>query len=199
MFEVITIEGIQYPNHSDAQRWYDQLQYLKIGLSYVKNFDLAIDGGAFVGAWTREMAKRFKKVVAFEPDPQNFELLKRNTKEFDNVFLHNAALGDQNTKIGLDGKVPCSRYIIPEGEIQMLRLDSLNLAPTFVKFDLEGTEIFALRGAEQTLKAYKPVVQMEYKDRVWDRYNSGDPERLLKSWGWKFQEKAHVDRIYTWT
>jgi FkbM family methyltransferase len=52
---------------------------------------LALDLGANVGEYTAIMAKRAGQVIAFEPDPYAFGLLKQNTQHLTNVRIIQAA------------------------------------------------------------------------------------------------------------
>lgn len=45
--------------------------------------------------------------------------------------------------------------------VQVLTLDSLNVAPAFIKIDVQGTEIAALKGGINTLKEFHPVLLIE--------------------------------------
>src|SRR3989344_942009 len=72
----------------------------------VKEGDTVLDIGANIGYYTLIFAKLVGprgKVYAFEPDPKNFSLLKKNIKinSYDNVVLINKAISDKTEKIKL--------------------------------------------------------------------------------------------------
>ena len=62
----------------------------------LKKEDTVLDAGAFVGDFTVKIAREVKEVVAVEPLPWAFEILKRNVEvnELKNVTLVNKALYD---------------------------------------------------------------------------------------------------------
>ena len=61
-----------------------------------KKEDTVLDAGAFVGDFTVKIARKVKEVVAVEPLPWAFEIMKRNVEvnELKNVTLVNKALYD---------------------------------------------------------------------------------------------------------
>lgn len=146
-----------------------QLDHLEKALEYVTDFSGAIDGGAHIGTWTLAMAKRFASVLAFEPAPDTFECLEANVLGKRNINIINSALGeydgmtsiiDDVKRLGNTG----SRYIQPGNDVPMVRIDSMNLDGLgFLKLDVEGYEYFALKGAEDSIMKYHPVVVIEEK------------------------------------
>ena len=46
--------------------------------SYCKSLKLALDVGGNIGFWSKDLAKKFEKVVAFEPHPENVACYKKN-------------------------------------------------------------------------------------------------------------------------
>ena len=58
-----------------------------------------IDLGANVGNYTRKMALKAKRVIAFEPDPWACEELRANLADLDNVKIENAAAGACEKKV----------------------------------------------------------------------------------------------------
>ena len=54
-----------------------------------------------------------------------------------------------------------------EMQVPVRPLDSYSLAPTAIKIDAEGAELKVVKGAEQTLREFKPVLMIENND--WGR------------------------------
>lgn len=129
---------------------------------HLKPNDVALDIGAHIGYYMCMMAQRAKHVYAFEPNPLNHSYLRINTSGFQNVTVVNVGLGDKvDTRTlylsmvnsGDDTLYPESL----EGRLTIkVRMDALDymdfhLYPTFVKMDIQGGELLALRGMEQLI------------------------------------------------
>ena len=134
---------------------------------YIKKFDTAIDGGVHYGYWSMILAQDFKKVFCFEGDVKLFEIAKENLSKLNNVILENKAIGNKIDSVEVSNRFrrclnsSMSRVLGP-GKTPMITIDSLNLSDLdFMKLDIEGYELFALKGSEETLKKYKPVVLFE--------------------------------------
>lgn len=163
-----------------------ELDHLEVALEHCHRFRVAVDGGAHIGTWTCAMATRFNRVHAFEPAPDSFRCLLANTKRFGNLTLAHAALGDKNqlctvlddpTRVGNTG----SRMVSPGGaeSVWMYALDHFQFEELdFLKLDVEGYELFALQGAEQTIWRCKPVIMIECKRFVPPRH--GGPEAAIQ-------------------
>lgn len=182
---------------------------LDAALRYVTDWRCALDGGAHIGTWSKRLAERFETVVAFEPSPDTFECLTTNLSAFGlaNVQPRQAALGARAGFIHLaldararDLKNTGARYAVEGGDIPVLTIDSLELpALGFLKLDIEGSEVVALEGAQETLDRCKPIVLFENKF-LWRRYNlpRTAPQDLLKKHGYRFLEKVSCDEIHGW-
>lgn len=57
---------------------------------------IAIDCGANQGDMSIKLAKKIKKVIAFEPDPIAFNRLQKNTAPYPNIEIHQKAVGTIN-------------------------------------------------------------------------------------------------------
>ena len=142
------------------------------------------DVGAFQGLLTLFFASRAKAVVCFEPNSRNHERLMENLRlnGIKNVEVRKAGVGSQRETrrmvgsplmpggASVDGKTVEELLRAGAGtvveEISIVTLDeeipqaSLP-APDFIKIDIEGWEIEALRGARKTLELHRPTLFLE--------------------------------------
>jgi len=180
-------------------------QYKKYAaaLRCVENRVHAVDIGAHVGLWSRVMALDFQKVTAFEPLTAHRECFARNV-EARNVTLHPLALGAEPglAHIDMPADNTGNAHVGSGGEVcQVVTLDQLELGNMdFLKIDVEGFEFEVLIGAEQSVKAHRPVIVVEQKPAHAERYGrkQWDAVKLLKSWGMKEAEVISGDHIMIW-
>ena len=153
---------------------------VRLALTMVQRFGLAVDCGAHRGVITRLLGDYFERVVAIEPS----DLAARI--QLPNVEVVQKALGGSAKRVGMvDGLHNTGqRYVVEGDEVEMITLDSLNLAPDFIKIDCEGLEWHVLVGGEQTIRTHKPVIMFE-ENGLNERYGiaGGEVGRLLESWG----------------
>jgi FkbM family methyltransferase len=169
---------------------------LDAGLARVKHWRTAVDVGAHVGSWTRALAARFARVIAFEPQPANLECLHANCP-MPNVERYGVALGD---RCGTASLVPGTNtgcwHISGDGPTYVMKLDMWHLTDLdFLKLDVEGFEPFVLAGAEKTIKTCHPVIVMEEKD-LRHSYPVGKASDVLKAWGYTEAEKLGPDSVW---
>ena len=134
----------------------------------------AIDGGANKGVYSWWLSKLCKRVIAFEPNPQMFAYMSQGVPA--NVEPIQAALCAEvgTAQFNLpttEGKVHHTRGSLLDVEagsgnktfeVKTTTIDTLDLDDCgFIKLDLEGAELDALRGATNTLTKCKPVVMTE--------------------------------------
>jgi len=142
------------------QKHYDLLGTIVHLLSVNKN-SVCVDVGSHIGYFTLLMAKKAKKVYAFEPEPKNFSLLKENIElnNLKNVILINKAVGLKNQKrwlyIDEKNKGHCSFNKISNKKVlvESIRLDDIIKENVdFMKIDVEGYEYEVLKSGENLIK-----------------------------------------------
>ena len=137
---------------------------LDTALKFVREWNVAVDGGAHVGSWSRYMASRFRDVYAYEPQPDNFECLKANCGHLENVHCNNLALGKDCGAVALaPGNNGGCWYQVPGSGVQMIPLPDFG-ALDFLKLDIEGFEADVIEGAIDLIDRYRPVVLIEEKN-----------------------------------
>lgn len=146
---------------------YSYQDIVKVALS-----DIVIDAGAYRGDTALYFAPKVGKqgmVYAFEPDVKNYVWLKNNIQlnGLTNIKAIKAGVGLKNTVaqqvgigsgVNLESRENFNKKVI---EVKVYSIDSFILENKinrvdFIKMDVEGWELDALRGAEGCLKNYKP-------------------------------------------
>ena len=129
---------------------------------WLKDTSVVWDIGANIGDHTRFYLDEGKRVIAVEPNPEAFECLKHNCPEA--LCLNFAASASRGElAFARTDNVGASR--IQEGgdlTVPARQMDSLDLPPPdFIKIDVEGWELAALRGMQIALARYRPTVFIE--------------------------------------
>lgn len=175
----------------------DQIKALPMALEYVTDWRVAVDGGANIGEWAAAMAERFETVHAFEPQ----KICPKG-----NYILHRAALMDKPGTVSMTvkpKKLGCTRsyYAIRGDDVPAMTIDGLGLESCgFIKLDLEGAELLALRGAEQTVERFRPVLLIEFDRSTLRRYGHrpGDLIAWLQARGYQKVAEFWLDFVYVW-
>ena len=137
---------------------------------------LAVDAGANEGWYSLRLARRFARVLAFEPNA----ILLRDLRAVGNprIEIHALALSDRNgvadhfvpvrRGVALSGWGSLERDHLPSHEaeirtpVPLRTLDSYDLEELdFIKIDVEGHELRVLEGAHATLRRCRPTVLIE--------------------------------------
>ena len=138
----------------------------------------SLDVGAHKGVYSYFLARCSKHVYAFEPNPKNFTVLKRNLGR--RVTVSPLALsnrsgpavlrvprhrgGYSNQGASLSARKVPSNY--KEVRIEAARLDDLDIPDVgFIKIDVEGFEGEVLEGARLTIARDRPVLLVEIEER----------------------------------
>ncbi|WP_379138002.1 FkbM family methyltransferase [Paenibacillus sp. sgz500958] len=104
----------------------------------------------------------YKKIYAFEPDPANYkkiqEVIKRNN--VDKVELFNAGVWSERDVLHFNADESSASSFSENGsiDIDVVSLDDVldGQYATFIKMDVEGCELEALKGAKNTIIKNRP-------------------------------------------
>ncbi|HEY2573317.1 MAG TPA: FkbM family methyltransferase, partial [Verrucomicrobiaceae bacterium] len=173
-------------------------------LGLVRPNDFVLEGGANVGIWTLlfgALVGKTGRVHAFEPVPQTYRLLARqmsSSRMRQRITTVEAALSDANGQIDimLPGTDFAQASLRRQSEGSWRTADTLRTLtcrtwrgddylaaaavepPHFIKLDVEGAELPALRGLESTLNTKHPLLHLEVC-AAWQRSFGYTPADLL--------------------
>lgn len=144
--------------------------------------EVFVDCGAFDGDTLRlfmqESGEAFRKIVAFEPDPANFLLLKENTSHMPGadrqaISVFQAATGARRERVRMTALSNMSSSV-GEGDVEVdsVALDEVlgEPPPTYLKMDVEGAEMDTLLGAARIVREHAPVLAVccyHRQDHLW--------------------------------
>lgn len=172
-----------------------------VAAELVADADTFIDVGANIGFYTLMLsaAKPGLRVVSFEPNPKNFELLRENIRlnGFDNVTCEPMALSDVSGTAALYMS-PSDMSASLESDFDttagpVLKVPTATLdgclaqrsisGPVLIKVDVEGHEAAFFSGAQRTLAMLKPDIITEVTLRP-----DAIPLPYLKALGYRFYQ-----------
>ena len=174
------------------------------------------DVGAFQGLLTLFFASRAKAVICFEPNTQNHKRLTENLRlnGIKNVEVRKVGVGSRpetRRMVGsplmpggasVDGKAAEAflragvrtvgeeiSIVTLDDEIRQARLP----APDFIKIDIEGWEIEALRGARNTLALHKPTLFLEMHGETIREKKRKVTEIVAFLWEINYRRIRHIE------
>ena len=120
-----------------------------------------VDLGAYDGDTIREFLNatngNYSYITALEPDEKNFKKLLKNTEELENITCLNMGAWDRKDTLIFAKKAGRNSKLSAEGtSVEVIDVDSLDTRASFIKMDIEGSELKALCGLERTIKKYSP-------------------------------------------
>jgi len=153
------------------------------------------DVGANVGFYSL-LASRLVcsgKVFSFEPVPRNLEFLRKHIvlNRLTNVEVLPIAVSDKDgissfrlEQSGLMGRLSGEgSATVSTAALDTLVEEGKVLPPDYVKMDIEGAELLALRGASRTFQRFRPVLFLATHGREVE----AECRCLLESWGYDYR------------
>ena len=166
----------KYDHYQAAQR--------NRALTQVNNWNLAIDIGANIGLWSRDLTNYFDKTICFEPNSNCIEYLKKNIT-IEKAIIYNHALGSKNedkelfapvnsggssfiNNVKIDYNSDGSKIYgkwpqrTKKQLVKVKKLDDFKFSKVdFIKIDVQGYEYEVLKGAKKTLGINSPIICLE--------------------------------------
>ncbi|MBR7073368.1 MAG: FkbM family methyltransferase [Eubacterium sp.] len=119
--------------------------------------DLGAYDGDTIGEFLEATGGNYSYITALEPDEKNFGKLLKNTQELDNITCLNMGAWDKKDTLIFAKKAGRNSKLSAEGtSVEVIDIDSLDTRASFIKMDIEGSELKALCGLERTIKKYSP-------------------------------------------
>ncbi len=139
----------------------------------------SLDIGTLWGGYTELMRKYSEKVYSFEPNAENHTFLVKSFINDKNVEIINTAVSNETdeTKIRIPDGNPGNATIseknklenfenINEYIVNTVAVDDLEISNIgFIKIDIEGHELEALRGMQNTIIKERPFLLIEIEER----------------------------------
>lgn len=175
--------------------------------SHVRPGMTLIDVGAQIGYITLEMSRAGGSGVSlysFEPEPRNIAKLNANLRlnDINNVTIVDRAVSDHDGLIrlfmssdnnaGTHSTIASGPFVSNDFiEIPCVRLDTFVREQAvqsvdMIKIDVEGGELEVLKGAEETLRRFKPVLIVEMSSSIQQSRGFSVPKfkEMLRDWGY---------------
>ena len=127
--------------------------------------EVFVDCGAYIGdtadRFLAQTNRKYKRIVCFEPDAQNYRILKQ--KNVPRLVAILSGVWNADTELCFESdNATASKISESEAssakKVRVSRIDSIPECKdaTFIKMDIEGAELFALEGARETVLRNRP-------------------------------------------
>ncbi|MBB6306231.1 FkbM family methyltransferase [Xanthobacter tagetidis] len=199
---MIERNGFWWPS-SDDWCWrviHQELPDVDRAVSFCRGHAVAIQAGGNVGVWAAHLARTFAHVETAEPMADNYACLQRNVPS--NVNHRRACFGAKPGAVAMEAVTgnAGAHYVREGGDTPVITIDAMELhACDLICLDVEGYEPFALQGAEDTIRRFRPVIMFEEKG-LSERY-FGIPRGACESWvlglglGYEVKDRVRKDVI----
>jgi len=154
---------------------------------YITQGTIGIDVGCREGGFSAQMEQDFDHIFAFD-FRDKINQFKRNVKDMSKFTYTVCGIGEQEghsyTSSSRVGRIKDRGNI----KVPIKTIDSFHYKNVgFIKYDIEGYELRAIKGSENTIKKYFPVIIVEQ--------NKGNLHavELLQSWGYSLKG---IDKMF---
>jgi FkbM family methyltransferase len=193
-------KGYYFPDNDNEMRkviFKEWEKKYRTAFSLLKDNKTAVQAGGNVGVFPINLAKRFDKVVTFEPMSSTWECLEANLADHkvDNVVAYNNALASKEVTAKVKARQPnnsgATSLEYGNGVIQTMKLDSIELESLdLLWLDVEGFEVEALEGSREHVTKFSPIIVLENNGLI--PGFGGDLDGSPKLLEWMEQELGYI-------
>lgn len=158
-FDVSNLENAYQKSIKDGSEYFDP-NIVKLSSS-----EVFIDGGAYKGETSLEFINQvkgeYKHIYLFEPDLALMQECKNTLKGYHNITFFNSATGSKKDrkKFDLTGGTGGKVSEIGNTLVDIDCIDEcISQRTSFIKLDVEGSEIETILGAKNHIKRYQPTM-----------------------------------------
>jgi len=183
---------------------FDQVIH-EVAKSFIKPNSLILDIGSNYGQMAIEFSKIADKtqVWAFEAQKMVFDILEKNINSNNRKNIkafYNAVYNINNTEFlfpapdlvkfpsyGCYGLDLNAKTGIPVNSITIDSLE-INIPISFIKIDIQGSDLAAMQGAINTIAKYKMPIIFEYEEQFQEKFNTSFQDYIdfVNNIGYKF-------------
>lgn len=163
LFGWITYNIEYFDNKCDSKQYFPEFL-----CNLLSDNEVFVDLGAYTGDTMLDFIEitnnKFKKIFAFEPDKSNIKVLKDSMID-NRICLYEKAVSDREEVLYFSNEngnhIDEGAHITCQKEntvkIEAVALDHvINEEISFLKMDIEGSELAALKGSKELIKKYRP-------------------------------------------
>ena len=165
--------------HIDKIATASELEYFDETVIRLGSSEVFFDCGGFDGDSAQNFlnfcGNKFKSIHIFEPDKKLLEKAKAKLAQHQNIFYNELGIFNQTTTLTFDTTGGWDGAISAHGNstIKTIALDEYEtgIVPTYIKLDIEGVEIEALAGAQNTIKRNRPklaIASYHFPRHLWE-------------------------------
>lgn len=187
----IMIYGSVTSNTSYYEKFYvDNIYFPDFIRKELTKEEVYVDVGAYIGdsvlGFLEAVENTYHKIYAFEPDYNNAAQMKKNTEKINITIVPKGCYSESGTMYFLkekgdavdgEGHITCKQNATCQ--IEVVKLDDvIKEQVTYIKMDVEGSELEVLKGAEKLINTYHPKLAISIYHKIEDIVEI--PEFVLK-------------------
>jgi FkbM family methyltransferase len=190
---------------------YSVQQYFPLNLFSLSENEVFVDCGAFDGNdsinFTKFTNNKYTRIVMFEPNKENFGNIQKRVPYLSDSRITVENYGVWSTKTTLKFQNDsASSTIISDNDNSDENVDVISLdeyfkdkpateQPTFIKMDIEGAEIEALKGSQNIIREFTPKLAICVYHKIADMYEIPELIRSINP-NYKMSLLHHSDSFY---